>query len=247
LPERQVALLQAFHFLLGAQARASILIAFDPELVREAVHTHYHAPNFDVDRFLDKMFHLRVPLPSLNEENLEPLVKAALGLVPADRQATTNLGAQLANVLGFQGGLEAASKALCGVLQSTGYCNPRLVRRMVDRALLYAFADVDRPSLSGPGGAEVFFAWLLICERFTGVRRQLQRSEDHTFDTQFNELVRNSGHPTPELVMGPIGKLIVESARRAFVDLIRRPNIKNVPNIWQFWRRIDKSMINAGL
>ncbi len=247
LPERQVALLQAFHFLLGAQARASILIAFDPELVREAVHTHYHAPNFDVDRFLDKMFHLRVPLPSLNGEELGPMIENLFAKAPADRLNTIGLGAQLAEVLGFQSGEADVRRAFCGVLQSSACANPRLVRRVADRTLLFAYTGVSGPKLTGPGGAEVFFAWLLICERFTAFRRHLQWVEAEHFEALVKEVLTHLDHPSPGIETRRLVPLLGEPSSKVLVQLLRRPAIRNAPKLGELWRSIDQSLRRAGL
>ncbi len=247
LPERQVALLQAFHFLLGAQARASILIAFDPELVREAVHTHYHAPNFDVDRFLDKMFHLRVPLPSLNGEELGPMIENLFAKAPADRLNTIGLGAQLAEVLGFQSGEADVRRAFCGVLQSSACANPRLVRRIADRTLLFAYTGVSGPKLTGPGGAEVFFAWLLICERFTGFRRYLQRMEAVDFDRWLNSLMLTGDSRDGSEFTRKLESLLGEPSSKVLVQLLHRNAIKNAPKLGELWRSIDQSLRLSGL
>ena len=147
LPDRQVALLEAIRFLISSGASATFLIALDPTLARQAIKTHYNTDAFDPDRYLDKMFDLRVNLPAVGKRlgellhgHFERRVKiqewegplaALLALLVAPKAETPVESHQ--HVKDAQAALHhGALKAL--VVPS--FQSPRVVRRIFDRLLL---------------------------------------------------------------------------------------------------------------
>ena len=71
-------MLEAIHFLTGAGAKCSFLIALDPVLVQQAAITHYQTTGFDTNQYLDKLFDLRVNLSTLRSESIERIISVEL-------------------------------------------------------------------------------------------------------------------------------------------------------------------------
>ncbi len=78
LPDHQIAMLEAIHFLTSAGANCSFLVALDPVLVQQAAVTHYRTDGFDSNQYLDKLFNLRVNLTALQAGGIGDLVDAEL-------------------------------------------------------------------------------------------------------------------------------------------------------------------------
>ena len=175
LPHRQVALLQAIRFLLSAQASASFLVAIDPRLAREAVHTHYGVENFDVDRYLDKMFDLRVPMRGLGHTELRGLMEAHLATKVELGVREVTVADRLGETLGIKAQQLAGKTA--EVLSQSSNANPRVLRRVFDRLLLLLMSRDNRVSVSQEPKslrAALVALWLLICDRWPAIRRRLQ-------------------------------------------------------------------------
>lgn len=83
LPDHQIAMLEAIHFLTSTDANCSFLIAIDPVLVQQAAITHYKTDGFDFDQYLNKLFTLRVTLPELRPPVIQDLISAELGALGA--------------------------------------------------------------------------------------------------------------------------------------------------------------------
>lgn len=188
LPDRQVALLEAIHFLSSASARATFLIALDPVLAKQSVLAHYGTDRFDPDRYLDKIFELRVNLPALPEPRVRDVVLKILErkVAVADGQQCT-LWSVLQAALRLQDKiqiLEAAGRAfMVGDLR-----NPRILRRIFDRLYLLACSKAistsfsfTRPDLDLPG----WLLWLAIIERWPEVRLALQDAGEGGFDERW--------------------------------------------------------------
>jgi hypothetical protein len=178
LPDRQVALLQAVRFLLSAGAPATFVLAIDPTLAREAVRTHYQSHDFNVERYLDKMFDLRVSMRGLDQPTLQRLARQHLARRVVRDVRNESLGEVVEAVLGSSP-LELA-EGLAEVLSVGGQANPRVLRRIVDRMLVLVmnhpegesmFAGVAQPS------GRLISCWLLICDREPELRRALQRRD----------------------------------------------------------------------
>ncbi len=187
LPDRQVALLQAFRFLLSAQAPVTFLVALDPVLVREAVRTHYRGAQFDVDRYLDKLFELRVNLPGVAEPSLAKVIGGHLRreLQVDGRPSTMRVLAT--TVLGFPA--EDLAEELRVLLSKSGLANPRIIRRLMDRLHLFCVArgsqKLNLPPVSGMAPAHLVAVWLIVCDRWPAVRNAVQ---DAGFGERWREI-----------------------------------------------------------
>jgi hypothetical protein len=171
LPDHQIAMLEAIHFLTAAGAAALFVVALDPVLVRQAAETHYRTSGFDSNRYLDKLFDLRVNLPSLRTENVKPLVLGLLGQQRGDGKPS---GDMIAEVFGVDH--DRIASAFGGVFRLPELTNPRLIVRTVDRLRLLANALIDASDhrLEGDEWLTPLLAWTAIAERWPQLRQVLQ-------------------------------------------------------------------------
>jgi len=195
LPDRQVALLEAIRFLISAGARATFLIALDPTLARQAILTHYKTDAFDPDRYLDKMFDLRVNLPSLGiriadlvRHHLEREMHAAGHVMKMSDAMNDLLGAN---------GAKRLEKASLVALSTPDLSNPRIVRRIFDRLYLLALSRSALATRKGQRAQPIAFSeedcrhllvWLGIIERFPAVRAALQDGARDGFEKRIREM-----------------------------------------------------------
>jgi hypothetical protein len=177
LPPRQVALLEALNFLTSAGAPASFLVALDPTLARQAVRAHYKTDDFDPDRYLDKMFHLRVNLPGVGPDQLRALLSSRLREGVTDDDGERSLRVRLVDRFGEHAGRldELGAQALT----VSDLRNPRLV----DRALRKLRVLVGSPSAApirkfGVDEARLLLWWLAVTERWPNLRTALQEAGD---------------------------------------------------------------------
>jgi hypothetical protein len=166
LPERQVALLEAFRFMTSANPPAVFVIALDPTLARQAILSRYGSMAFDPDQYLDKMFHLRLNVPVVRTPQLEKLVEYSLKMLTAaaigrrETQPTERSAERLGN--------------LVQAIRLAGLDNPRLICRLLLKLTLYD----GRPTADdAPGAFEgndlLVVVWLLICERWPEARAKV--------------------------------------------------------------------------
>ena len=167
LPDRQVALLEAVKFLLAAQARVIFFVALDPRLAREAIRTRYRLQEFDADQYLDKMFHLRLNVPSMNERAHAALVRSLVqrfAVGPEDRRAMVDV-------------VSAAEGVIGKILQALRVVNPRFVEKIVVKALYYLGAAPRWSEESAvPIQSERFWvliSYVIIAERWPQYRRAI--------------------------------------------------------------------------
>ncbi|MCK6522336.1 KAP family NTPase [Myxococcota bacterium] len=176
LPPRQVALLEALNFLTSAGAPASFLVALDPTLARQAVRAHYKTDDFDPDRYLDKMFHLRVNLPGVGPEQLRALIKTRLREGVTDDDGERSLGARLVARFGEHAGQldELGPQALT----VSDLRNPRLVDRAL-RKLRVLVGTAGAPRRFGADEARLLLWWLAVTERWPALRTALQEAGEN--------------------------------------------------------------------
>ncbi|MFO0588011.1 MAG: P-loop NTPase fold protein [Polyangiaceae bacterium] len=180
LPDRQVALLEAIRFLISAGAPVTFLIALDPTLARQAIVTHYRTDAFDPDRYLDKMFELRVNLPSLGDR-VGDLVRHHMEREVKALGATMKVGAAMESLFGGQARkrFEEAGRKVFSVAELS---NPRIVRRIFDRLYLLAVARStakDRPlSYTNEWEFRTVLMWIGVIEKFPQVRAALQAQDN---------------------------------------------------------------------
>ena len=209
LPHRQVALLEALHFLVSAGAQATILVALDPALARQSVITHYGTDMFDPERYLDKMFDLRVTLPAISGDILKTLIKRQLAMpvrfedteVSRSELAATRCGQLFTD-------LEAAFEK---ALFLPDFCNPRMIGRILQRIYLLACSDVSFKMQVNPEDRWVLVLWLALLERrpeFRAAIRGAATSEEkakrlekmreaYSFDTSTRTRTRQTPPQTP--------------------------------------------------
>jgi hypothetical protein len=245
LPDRQVAILEAVQFLVSANASVTFFVALDPVLVRQAVVTHYGTDVFDPDRYIDKMFDLRVNLPAVSRSDLGKLVRGHL-----DRPVTVGTGERpLHEVLtpflgGKVGELEQVTPT---ALWPIDLRNPRIIRRIFDRLHLLARSDVPPAELhlQERDGMRLLLLWLGLIERWPDLRRTLQHAED--FAAMFNKIHELYVHDRPAELPESIRAAI--PARDKFPDLIAI--MKDLEGdrhqAGKAFSRFDKALIRAGL
>lgn len=201
LPDRQVALLEALRFLTSTGAAAIFLVALDPALARQAVVAHYGTTAFDPDRYLDKMFHLRVNLTALNRRQLIELVNGHLErVVPCPftpyplKQCLGNLVELYKNVWTSSGNqwqkeeispsIDKLAEAFADALAVRDLRNPRIIDRIFQRLFLIAISGLSAEDIGIQLEADLtrFIMWLGIIERWPDVRAAFQNADDDRDD-----------------------------------------------------------------
>ncbi|MEZ4296025.1 MAG: P-loop NTPase fold protein [Polyangiaceae bacterium] len=178
LPDRQVALLEAIRFLISAGAPVTFLIALDPTLARQAILTHYKTTAFDPDRYLDKMFDLRVNLPSLGPR-VADLVKHHVTREVRAMGHVMKIADALTSLLSSDKAPSSIEAASIHAFNTPDLANPRIIRRVFDRLYLLAVsrsADKLRPLTLREPEYRQLLLWLAITERFPAIRAAAQAS-----------------------------------------------------------------------
>lgn len=167
LPDHQIAMLEAIHFLTSAGANCTFLVALDPVLVQQAAFTHYRTEALDINQYLDKLFQLRVNLTALRPAQIEELVAAEFS-APVIAELRDGLDAE-------PGAVQAAFSKAFFVPE---LANPRLVHRTFQRLRLVAVANVraGHAELREPDVLDTLVAWCAIAERWPQLRQLLQAS-----------------------------------------------------------------------
>ena len=251
LPDNQIALLEAIHFLTSAQANCTFLIAIDPFLVQQAALAHYRTDNIDINQYLDKLFHLRINLTSLLDEQIGDLVGAELDDEVASKELSDGLDVHPA----------AVRHAFSAVFRLPELTNPRLVHRVFERLRLAAAvnAEVKDPVLRGEASLEPLVAWCAIAERWPQLRQLLQATHGGT-DAWLANINVICGSYDCWLAEPPEG---AESALKAAASIIGRlPGPKQQPDLGTFLNReftknptraalvfqqIDRALVPLGL
>ncbi|MFT5582781.1 MAG: hypothetical protein ACI9VR_000357 [Cognaticolwellia sp.] len=190
-PNRQMALLQGLRFLLAAGAPVTVLVALDPFLAREGVRRAYGSQGVDADRYLDKIFDLRVSLPGLRAQAVQTFWAARLAapvLTPAgERPLGERLPAAITQV----------SVGQIAPVQSLR--NPRVLSRLAAKlALLQSTGDV--PETPTPAHAETLLLWMAMGERWP-VHRALVQSGEH-FAQRLSAVARQVGRDQSQVYDG---------------------------------------------
>jgi hypothetical protein len=172
----------------------------------EAAITHYRTASFDTERYLDKLFDLRINLPSVNTGSLDRLLRHLLAQ-PSSLSTTSDSFASVIEA-GLSIRTEALLEAATRILYLPDLVNPRLVSCLVARLHLWA---VGRQGLSEPvdltTADELAAAvrWLAVDIRWPAVRSVLQ-SSGSTWRANL-QLLQEGRIENPETLRG--------SARRA--------------------------------
>lgn len=270
LPDHQIAMLEAIYFLTAANANCSFLVALDPTLVQQAATTHYRTTGFDTNQYLDKLFNLRINLPTLRSDLIGTLISAEL----SRKTLIDNQELEIASVLSQAYSIEKEEATdifgrLMGFLPELS--NPRLVHRILERVQLLA-----RASMLGQDvrfrDQKLFRAivtWCIIAERWPQLRQTLQGiNADHwsgdltlvafwhgkenlymtegqrkSFEQDISQ-VRNFFLRLPDKDKYPdLGQFIFDSILSSDLDADREETVKFVAEL----ATVDEIMIDLGL
>lgn len=247
LPDHQIAMLEAIYFLTTARAHCSFLVALDPALVQQAARTHYRTDGFDTNQYLDKLFHLRVNLPSLRRDKIAAIIDAEL-TAPDDQTKTIMRK-------GIGAGPEELKAAFGQVFAVPELTNPRLVARVFSRLRLAASANIgaNEAFLQDPGHLKALVVWCAVAERWSQLRQVLQASPVEKWSTNLYGIRTYYGWTD---VDEKARSVILEEAAAV---TSRLPGPDSQPDLGEFisahmsrgdmsvLRRIDDIMIGFGL
>lgn len=197
MPDRQVALLEAVRFLIASGAPATFVVALDPSLARQAVIAHFQTDVFDPDRYLDKMFDLRVNLAAVDPKGLGQLITRHLDRTVYPEGQETRLRLLIDGRLG-KGASDALIQQAARALPVSELRNPRVLRRLMDRLYLWALAG-DKPAMA-PSAEDlrVWLTWLGLIERWPEVRHAVQEEGAEGFTKRFVRVWQRY-HAVPQL------------------------------------------------
>lgn len=206
LPSRQVALLEAIHFLTTAESaaaaspRAMFVIALDPRLVADAMTTHFQSTAFDASGYLNKLFDARINLPAISSLDLPKVI----GHLLTQRHGADKL-ALLFSVPAQAQPLPVATlvEQFAGGFFAPESRNMRLVLRIWERidALIDArlAGRVEPIQVDGITGATACLLYLLMAESFPEVRtliqHQLKEGGSHEGAAGMLRLLRQTVEP----------------------------------------------------
>jgi hypothetical protein len=257
LPDRQVALLEALHFLVSAGAQATILVALDPALARQSVITHYGTDMFDPERYLDKMFDLRVSLPAVSGDILKTLIRKQLAMIVRFEDTEVSRSEFAATRCGqlFIDLEDAFDKALF----LPDFCNPRMIGRILQRIYLLACSEVPFKMQINPEERWILVLWLVLIERrpeFRAAIRAAATSEEkknllkemrqaYSFDTSPHTIRRYVPPHSPmqsETVEPPISEIQAERESLMLAigmpERARAPDLCRIfPNLYARWEK----------
>ncbi len=245
LPDRQIALLQAVRFLISTRSKSSFLIALDPTLARQALRVRYAERHFDPDRYLDKMFNLRINLPALAVPSLDALIHSHYHRAVYRGDRPVPLGEVIDDTLGatWRGRLaEQAALALC----VPELRNPRLVHRLMDRLYLL-LTSADQPLvLREPIEARWLLTWLAMAERWPDIRAALQ-AERERFGPHLAKLhSRYVGHDNTPTGVAVFDQLPAPTpAQRQVFTTLGEQRISSVTQ--RFLAELDRALVEARL
>jgi hypothetical protein len=192
LPDHQIAMLEAMHFLTAAGARAYFVVALDPMLVQQAAVAHYAGLGFDTEQYLNKLFDLRINLHALRLGSLDALIELALARdVATTGESVEGLLTRALDVTGQD--LRSIFHIIFSLPELT---NPRFVSRVLDRLTLAARmgsdplpAQVRAGDASAREIAEALIRLVVLAERWPGIRSMLQASSEEFWQDNLEHFV----------------------------------------------------------
>jgi KAP family P-loop domain len=262
LPDHQIAMLEAVHFLTSAGARCSFLIALDPVLVQQAAVTHYRTDGFDANQYLDKLFDLRVNLAALQPSSIEALLDGELRRPVVHAQAG---GPTTAEVLrdGLEVGPDQVRAAFRRAFCVPELTNPRLVHRVFERLRLAATANAaaSASELRGPDRLDALVVWCAVAERWPQLRQILQASPDGNWAVNlrgicgFYGLWDDGGFPAAGVSDHSLELARVSSLTSRLPGRDRQPDLGSFvedrilgrPELLAVLRQIDNALVAFGL
>jgi hypothetical protein len=259
LPDQQIAMLEAVHFLTGAGAEANFVVAIDPRLVQQAAVSHYSGSAFDVEQYLNKLFDLRVNLTALAGDLRRNFIASAL-------RKTDTGGAVAAARLGLE------EDELARIWNETFYLpelsNPRLISRAVRRLDLYLAHDPDPLDIPGLGGnstltpsqrVALLVRLIAIAERWPDLRLLVQAIDPSVLRDRLEKFSRfyglGSESPSPKATAS-LKSEIAESPwlfdrlpdRKFHPDLgLFLDNMLELPELDKAIEGLDRKLMAAGL
>ncbi len=243
LPDRQVAILEAIRFLTSAGAQATFLIAIDPTLARQALITHYKSENFNPDLYLDKIFHLRLPLPALSSKSVSQLVEGHLegSTLSGQSKLKDNLS-MLLNNAGSELIVSSAEKAF----QVPSLRNPRVIERVFTRLFLLSRA-VNNQSLARNGSEiTLLLSWLGLIERWPVIRMNFQDAGEE-YILRFNNIC-SLLLEKPESGGEEIKEAVLAQIPREDADLKQIfGSFENKEEVARYFYKVDNSLRKFGL
>lgn len=186
LPDRQVALLEAIRFLTSTGAKATFVLAIDPTLSRQAIIAHYGTAAFDPDRYLDKMYHLRLTLPAVAPIELRQLCQMHLSQKVLVEGQRPQLREALKSVFGDSA--EKFEHRATDALTVPDLKNPRIVGRMFDRLRILVAQHKHRVIAQGDAEVVIAIVWLGIFERWPAIREVMQDAGEGGYKHRYNAL-----------------------------------------------------------
>jgi KAP family P-loop domain len=178
LPDHQIAMLEAIHFLTAADARAYFVVALDPTLVKQAAGAHYAGLGFDTNQYLDKLFDMRLNLRTIGSVALEELIQANLARELVVRDEAVSVEAVLSDFLHLDG--DELRGILVRALYLLELANPRFIARVLDRLVLFARGELALHAGGEPfdaTSAAALIRLLTMSERWPAIRATLQASD----------------------------------------------------------------------
>lgn len=166
MPNQQVALLEALHFLTVVNAPVIFLIAIDPTLAEQAVRTYYKVDHFDPRMYLDKIFSIRFGLPSLAETAIVNFVDGWYSKRGTDFTGQMDLF--------FGKSCNDMKYMVATALSVPALRNPRVVERIMDRlamlSLLHSLENGDKIKQQ----ISLLVLWIGIGEKWRDIRLVMQ-------------------------------------------------------------------------
>lgn len=169
LPDHQIAILEAIHFLTSAEANCHFLIAIDPQLVAQAAISHYKVAAFDTEQFLDKLFDLRISLQYLRSEQTATFFRLLL-----EDETSQAISAEQ---------LDRLVDTFPKVFVVPALNNPRVMTRVARRIQLL-FTEIEHGWLDSNDDTFALLSWASICERWPSLRIIFQILNIRTVDTR---------------------------------------------------------------
>ncbi|MEA2493860.1 MAG: hypothetical protein QOJ29_1771 [Thermoleophilaceae bacterium] len=234
LPDHQIAMLEAIHFLTSSGARAYFVIALDPTLAQQAAVSHYAGLGFDTNQYLDKIFDLRINLRALRRDTLARLVDHGLARELTVSGHWTSAGVALAQAVGVQ---EPEFREICRAsFYLPELTNPRFIARALWRLALVASANVQfevpqdsKPYVTNSHVAQALVRLVVLSERWPAVRSLLQASDQAFWQPNLEYFASSRGFMQADWSEADI----VKAANRPGLA-VRLPDAKQHPDLGEF-------------
>jgi KAP family P-loop domain len=183
LPDRQIAMLEAIHFLTSARAPALFIVALDSAMVKQAAVTHYKTDGFDTDQYLNKIFDLRTNLPTITFRQLTDLFDTHLSSTVEFLIRKAQHDTILQNTL-TQLKSDEWRNELRELYHLPELRNPRIINRLFQNILLFINSGLEEKwgVFSDLLRTKRFFVWLAVSERWPSIREMMQYLLPETFD-----------------------------------------------------------------